>query len=346
MEIRGAYFSQGALKVPGQFYLFAGLLIFGTSTAFVRRLTEMGAHHLIDGRNPISYLNILLAGNFCALLFLIGVYRQQWNLKFFKQRSRFEGLSLTAVGLLNGAIAPLLIFKALSVTGVANVVLVGRLEPLLVLALSVWLLKERVTACQILGAAIAFSGVALTAALQQERAVVLHSVGTGEVLVVVAAIAFACATLIIKTQLRQIPSSIISVARAVGGTAVSFCLIAAGYDSHHLADAFSPCLWQYMLLGGPVMFGIGQICWFTGIKNSAPADISLAGCFTPVAGIVAAYFILGEVPNFAQSIGGSAILAGLFLSQMAIGQQAKPAAAVAALEPAPEIAADLGLQGV
>lgn len=341
MEIRGASFFNRGFEISGPVYLFLGILIFGASTAFVRRLTEIGAHHLIDGTNPISYLNILLAGNFCALIFLIGVYRRQWNLNFFKQYSGQEWLSLTAVGILNGAIAPLFVFKALSVTPVANVVLVGRLEPLLVLALSVWLLKERVSAVQILGTAIAFSGVGLTAALQPESAGVLHSVGTGEFLVVVAAIAFAGATLIIKTQLRQIPSGIISVSRAVGGTAVSFCLIAAGYDSHHLIGAFSPYLWQFMFLGGPIIFGLGQICWFTGIKNSAAADISLAGCFTPLAGIAAAYLILGEVPNFAQSMGGSAILAGLFLSQMGIAQQAKPAA-LPAIPAAPE----LGLQGV
>ncbi len=341
MEIRGASFSNRAFPIPGPVYLLLGILIFGASTAFVRRLTEIGAQHLIDGKNPISYLNILLAGNFCALIFLIGVYRQQWDINFFKQRSGQEWLSLTAVGVLNGAIAPLLIFKALSVTPVANVVLVGRLEPLLVLAFSVWLLKERVTIYQLFGTAIAFIGVGLTAALQPERAGIFCSVGAGEILVVAAAIAFAGATLIIKTQLSQIPSGIITVSRALGGTIVSFCLIAAGYDSHHLAGAFSPYLWQFMFLGGPIIFGLGQICWFTGIKNSAAAEISLAGCFTPLAGIAAAYLILGEVPNFAQSIGGSAILAGLFLSQIGIAQQAKPAA-VPAIPAAPE----LGLQGV
>lgn len=41
------------------------------------------------------------------------------------------------------AIAPGLIFQALALTQVNNVVLVGRLEPPLTLALSVWLLRER-----------------------------------------------------------------------------------------------------------------------------------------------------------------------------------------------------------
>ncbi|HIK28332.1 MAG: DMT family transporter [Oscillatoriaceae bacterium SKW80] len=317
MEIRRANFSNWALQIPGPVYLFLGIVIFGMSTAFVRRLTEMGAEH-------ISYLNISLAGNFCALIFMIAVYCRQWDISFFKQRGRREWLCLAAVGLLNGAIAPLLVFKALSMTPVANVVLVGRLEPLLVLVLSVWLLKERVTICQIIGTAIAFTGVGLTTALQTESAGIFYHVGKGEILVVGAAIAFASATLIIKTQLSQIPSGMISVSRAVAGTTVSFCLIAAGYDNHHLSDAFSPYLWQLMFLGGPIIFGLGQICWFTGVKNSAAADISLAGCFTPLAGVVAAYLILGEIPNFAQLIGGSVILAGLFLSQIGIVQQTKP----------------------
>jgi drug/metabolite transporter (DMT)-like permease len=34
---------------------------------------------------------------------------------------------------------------------------------------------------------------------------------------------------------------------------------------------------------------------------------------TPIAGAISAYFLLDEVPNFAESIGFSLILSGLFL---------------------------------
>jgi drug/metabolite transporter (DMT)-like permease len=49
---------------------------------------------------------------------------------------------------------------------VNNVVLVGRLEPPLTLALSVWLLRERVSFWEVAGAIAAFVGVILTIILQ------------------------------------------------------------------------------------------------------------------------------------------------------------------------------------
>jgi drug/metabolite transporter (DMT)-like permease len=45
---------------------------------------------------------------------------------------------------------------------------------------------------------------------------------------------------------------------------------------------------------------------------------SLAGSFTPIVGIIAAYLVLGEAPTLAQYIGGSLILVGILLSQVGI----------------------------
>lgn len=65
------------------------------------------------------------------------------------------------MAILSAALAPGLIFQALALTGVNNVILVGRLEPPLTLALSVWLLKERVNIWEFLGASAAFVGGSL-----------------------------------------------------------------------------------------------------------------------------------------------------------------------------------------
>jgi drug/metabolite transporter (DMT)-like permease len=73
-----------------------------------------------------------------------------------------------------------------------------------------------------------------------------------------------------------------------------------------------------MLLYGAVIVVVGQSFWITGLKASSVSIASLIASFTPIAGILAAYVILGEVPNNAQYIGGSVILLGIVLSQIGI----------------------------
>ena len=58
----------------------------------------------------------------------------------------------------------------------------------------------------------------------------------------------------------------------------------------------------------------GQLAWFAGIKRVRPADIATASSFSPVAGVLFAGLILGEVPMPAQLIGGGIILVGIAIA--------------------------------
>ena len=84
---------------------------------------------------------------------------------------------------------------------------------------------------------------------------------------------------------------------------------------------FSPFLWQWMLVYSAVIVVLGQSFWLKGLRHSTVSVASLAGSFTPIVGILAAYLVLGEAPTQAQYIGGSLILVGIFLSQVGIQLQ-------------------------
>jgi drug/metabolite transporter (DMT)-like permease len=318
-------------KIPGQTFLWLAIAIFGASSAVTRKLTEIGAQNFMGGSNPISLCNVLLVGNFCAFLVLIVIYWQQLSRETLRQLSRKEWFGLVMVAVLSGALAPGLIFQALSQTGVNNVVLVGRLEPPLALALSVWVLRERVNLWEIVGAVTAFVGVALTILLQppsiDHMKMGTFSVGMGEMLAAAGAIALAMATIIIKKQLSCVPLGLYSIIRTGLGTVVFFVATLALYGRDHFMGTFSPFLWEWMLVYGIVIVVMGQSFWIIGLRASTVSVASLAASFTPIAGILAAYFILGEVPTQAQYIGGSVILVGIFLSQ--IGIQSKGSAHVA-----------------
>lgn len=111
---------------------------------------------------------------------------------------------------------------------------------------------------------------------------------------------------------------IFSIYRTALGTVIFFFTALLLYGQNHFMDVFSPFLWKWMLIYGPVIVVVGQSCWIAGLRATSVSQASLIGSFTPVAAVIAAYFILGQVPTLAQYIGGFVILIGIVLSQLGI----------------------------
>ncbi len=341
--------------IPGQTYLWLAILILGASSAITRKITQIGAQHFMGGENPVSLCNVLFVGNLCSLLALLVIHRRQWRWATVMQLSRREWISLGLVATLSGALAPGLIFTALSLTSVTNVVLIGRLEPPLILALSIWLLRDRVSQWEVSGAILAFIGIALTLLLQPVKSTTLTSmgfhIGLGELLTALGAIILAISTLISKRRLSGVPLGLYSIVRNGLGTIIFFVIAIVLFGSHHFKGAFSPFLWQWMLLYGGVIIVVGQSLWLTGLRASSISTASIVSSFTPIVGIVAAYLILGEVPTRAHYIGGSVILVGLLLSQFGRYYRMErtptpPVASDNAVHQEQTIAANMGYKGV
>ncbi|HBE19742.1 MAG TPA: EamA family transporter [Cyanobacteria bacterium UBA11149] len=312
-------------RIPGRGYLIISILIFAAASPITRKLTQLGADNLINGRNPISFCNLLFVGNLCALILLILIYGKEWQNFPLKQLSIKDWIGLVSVAILSGALAPALIFMALELTMVNNIVLIGRIEPPLILVLSVLLLKEKVNTWVFSGALLAFIGVFLTILLQKPE---VHTVnmgggfelGKGEIMAGAASISGAIATIISKVTLRQIPIGIFSIIRTIIGTIVFFAIALIIYGPMHFFDIFSPFLWQWMFIYSAVIVVGGQLSWFIGLKKTTASDVSLASSFSPIAGILAAYFILGEAPTLPQYIGGTIIIGGIALNQIGVSK--------------------------
>lgn len=308
-------------KIPGSLYLWSAVIIFAAANSITRKLTEIGSQHLIDGRNPISFCNVLFVGNLCALLVFILIYGRQLNVRAILQLSPQDWGSIIAVAILAGALAPGAIFAALSSTMVNNVVLIGRIEPALTLALAICLLKERTNRWEITGAIVSFVGVIITLALQsgQENMMTpigFTTIGWGEILTAIAAVALAISNIISKTRLNSIPLGLFSIIKTALGTVIFFFTALYLYGSHHFMDALSPFLWKWMLLYGILIVVIGQSFWLTGLKKSGGSLASLISTFNPIAAFLIAYLILGETPTKSQIVGGAIVLCGILLSQI------------------------------
>ena len=337
--------------IPGQVYLWLAVIIFGAANSVTRKLTEIGSQHLIDGRNPISFCNVLFVGNICALLVLILIYRRQLSVSSFQHFSLKDWGSMAAVALLSGALAPGVILQALSYTMVNNVVLVGRIEPPLTMALSIWLLGERTNIWQIGGAILSFVGVVLALVLQGlgENTIApaaLGTLGSGDILTAVGAVAVAVANIISKARLERIPVGIFSIVRTALGTVIFFFTALYLYGSEHFMDAFSPFLWKWMLVYGTLIVVVGQSFWLAGLKKASGSQASLAAAFNPIAAALAAYLILGEAPTPAQYLGGGVILGGIVLSQIGTCRQPSPPTVATKVSHPQNMETGVGFKGV
>lgn len=336
-------------KAPGQLYLWIATILFATSNPVVQKLTSIGTQHLIDGRNPISACNVLFVSNLCALMVLMPLFRKQLTKPVLHTIPRPDWLVLILVAVLSGALAPALIFTALSQTMVNNVILIGRIEPLLILILSVWFLHSRLRRWEVVGTLVSLVGVLFTIALQPSSSpfpMSLLSLGKGELLTILGISAAAIATVISKAKLGHIPLGLYTVVRLVVGTVVFFVLAIVLYGAEHFRDITSPVLWQWMLLYGLVIVVIGQLCWFRGLRTSTTSEAALVNSFNPVAGIAATYFILGEQPLFAHYVGGSIILLGLLLNQAGIWNKASAKSHTLKMNSMQQMEAIAGFKGI
>ena len=298
----------------GTSMVWVSLLIFAASNSIVSLLSQLGAMHPIDGRNAISFCNLLFVGNLCAFLSLAVIYYRSWTRKNLSALSGLDWANVLIVAVLSGALAPSLVFFALDRTTVTNVLLMGRIEPPILLVCSALFYKEKVDRWATIGTIITIVGALVTFGLQFKNQPMAF--GLGEVYAGLAAVIWVVVTLISVHHLRHVPVGIFSMIRTLIGAVVFAAIVVVFYGVEHFQDVLSPFLWKWMLIYGGVIIVIGQLLWYKGITMTSGSQVSLASAFTPVAGVIFAVLLLGEPLNMAVVVGGSIIVLGIAIAQL------------------------------
>ncbi len=296
-------------RIPGPALLWYSIIIFGAASSIVHIIADIGSQHTVDGRNVISFCNLLFAGNACAVIVLFAVHRKKWTRETLSKITKLEWLFLFILALLANCLAPWLFFVAIETTMVTNVVLVSQIEPPLLLFLAWLVFKDSISKWSFIGSVLSLIGVALIAFLQPHTEGLL--IGKGEISAAFAAITYAVSTVFAKMYLKKIPIGIFSVFRSAVGTIAFFIIAAYLYGLEHFIDIGSPFLWKWMLVYGGLIIVTGQLAWDSGVRKSTSADVSLATSFAPIAGVLAAFLILGEQPTQAHYVGGGVLLLGI-----------------------------------
>ncbi|MEM7247035.1 MAG: DMT family transporter [Acidobacteriota bacterium] len=292
-------------------HLWIAVALLASASAVVRKLSEIGAMHPVDGRNAISFCNVLFAGNLVGLIVVAIVHRRDWCRETLARVTPSQWTVLSVTSLLSVALAPALTFTALERTSVTSVVLLGRIEPPLVLALAALVLGERLNAWGVVGALVALAGVA--ASLLLAPSMDGWNLGVGEVCALGGAACLAIGTILTKARLAEVPLGVFVTFRMALGTVVFAIVVAWLFGPEHFIDVLSPVLWGWMFVYGAVIVAAGQLLWFSGLRVSNTLQLTLATSVSPIIAILAAAIILGEKPMRSQWIGGAILLVGIAL---------------------------------
>ena len=237
------------------------------------------------------------------------VHHKQWTGRVLKKITKFEWMFLFVLAMLANCLAPWLFFVAIETTMVTNVVLVSQIEPPILLFLAWLVFKDSISKWSFIGSILSLVGVGLIAFLQPQSEELL--IGKGEISAALAAMTYAVSTILAKLYLKNVPIGIFSVFRSAVGTIAFFIIAAYLYGHEHFIDIGSPFLWKWMLIYGGLIIVTGQLAWDSGVRSSTSTDVSLATSFAPVAGVLAAFLILGEQPTQAHYIGGGVLMLGI-----------------------------------
>ncbi len=199
-----------------------------------------------------------------AAITLLIIYRKDWRPASLSQIKPQQWLSQLILAIASGALAPALMFTALSKTSVINIALIETIQIPLVLFFAWLFFRQSSNLQSITGAVIALAGVVLTLYLQQSSSDTLMQMGNkpggngiGELLAIIAVVIFVLASVFSKRLLQTVPLDIFSVFRNFIGTLIFIIIVMVLFGPDHFIDLFSPVLWGWMLLYGGKFLPLG-----------------------------------------------------------------------------------------
>ena len=299
----------------GLAFAWIGILIYASSNSIATLLVDIGkANPVAEGRNAITFTNLLFLGSLISLVPMICLFRADWTRANLRRLSRRDWAMLTLSAFLSSALTPGLFFFALEQSSVTNVVLVSRIEPPLFLLAAGVFLKERIDIRAFGAGVVALFGAMLMISLRESGN--LCVLGVGEIAAVAATLSYIASAIVARRALKAIPMGIFSIFRTAAGTMIYFALVCALQGPQQFQDILSPVLLKWIWVYAVIVFVVGQLSWFFALKYARSGDMALASSFSPVAGLIFAVLLLGENPGAGLLPGGALILLAICIGQM------------------------------
>ena len=284
--------------------------------------------HILTTIPPITLLTIQLifsVGLLWSLIYL-GAFHFSWKFRgcfnsFEKHPIYFTGghhlpkslwMKVGWLGLLNPGISYTLSLIGLKTTTASMSTLLWASEPVLILILARWLLREKLTPRVFLFSLVAISGVILISGLDTKHG----SNGSlpGNVLILGGVLCCAFYTVLTR-RIGQDFDPLVAVALQQTFALIwAFSMLPFELTINHLVSLFQldAGYWFWAASSGVLYYALAFWLYLTGLKQ---LNAVTAGAFInliPIFGISSAYVLLGERLTIVQWIGAGAILLSVF----------------------------------
>ncbi|MBN2269075.1 MAG: DMT family transporter [Sedimentisphaerales bacterium] len=222
--------------------------------------------------------------------------------------TRPQFLLILYIALAGTMVADLLYVYALGEIPVINAVLIGHMQPIWVVLVGYFVLREdKLTRHDYLGIGIMIVAALLVATKTPANLRALKLGSLGDLLVLIATVAWATTGIVMRKYLRQLDAGVLAFYRFAIASAVFLAYV---LTASHLALSS-----VYQILVG-VVVGIGFILYYEGLKRIKAAQVSALELSTPLFAVLLSFLIPTERIAVMQLFGVVMLIVGVhFLSR-------------------------------
>lgn len=209
------------------------------------------------------------------------------------------------IGIIGTVIADLLYLFSLTITPVINAVLIGHMQPIFILLIGFFMLKEdKLNRYDYLGIIIMMLSGLLVTTRSLHNLSILKFGTIGDLFVLLATIAWATTAIVTRRYLKELNSGVLTFYRF---------LIASTIFTSYLLFSSSIFLSNIYQISIGVIVGIGTILYYEGLKRIKAAQVSALELSTPFYASILGFIVLGETVTILQIVGISLLIIGIYL---------------------------------
>ena len=294
----------------GTLALIVSLALFALATPLAKWLTINGKALGFAGNDAISFCNVLFVGNLCAA-FVVGTWFGPKTLIRDVVRLGVKAWFFTLLASVFSVAIPTLMFKAFESTSIANIVLLGRVGPLLYAVVGTLVFGAKMTKYEWIG-----NGFVLLAVVFTALAGGGFDLSRGDVLALVAGICYCAAVIAGKYAVAASHTRVYMFLRNFISAVVFFGWALNMFGWFHFTDAFLPSIWFAVGVYSLLVVVLAQFAWYFALEHVEPVQIGSLSVISPVMGILYALLLLGELPMPSQWLALGLTATGMFISNL------------------------------
>lgn len=239
---------------------------------------------------------------FVTLTAFVYVLFTRRNALFIQKKSIPPLVYLAVVGTL---FADVLYFYALTEIPVVNAVLLGHMQPVFIILIAFFVLKEETLSRFDYLGVLCMMGAGFLVTTRTAGNLTSLQFGTvGDALVLFATVSWATTAIAVKKYLSTMHAGVLTFYRFLFAS-LAFVAYACATHSFSLSN-------PYQVLVG-VIVGVGTILYYEGLKRIKAAQVSALELATPFFAAVLGFFILGEFITIMQAAGIAMLFVGIYL---------------------------------